>query len=890
MNIADQQSELIHIAQEVLDKLHKVAAGAEAWLHDPRQLSVDSLVPGAISIAAHQGIAQINSQNKNAYLRLSKEPLVSRVVAQDEKGVKHTRFFCRADQGMAQLGVISYLTKWGRLASIPVGDEYGTPDGQSWIVVSKTGLRPEKANGQWDAFSVVQREEFPPVTIDSLLTLVNSVLPSQSAQDILDQILAEEARNATIQEGIRRSVITKMGLRDQPILDKFQDEIFRLPLTTQIVLLGPPGTGKTTTLIRRLGQKIDTQFLDEDEQRVVNEVANDLGMPHERSWLMFTPTELLKQYLKEAFNREGVPASEQNLKTWDIHRLHLCREVFGILKTSTGGGTFIQKSNLDSLSEITVVKMIDWFSDFDEWQRQSYLMELTASIQILASARHKPTTELGEMLAAILAEHTNWSTTLISFSNELTKIQSFAVKQKEEIDLRLRAALVSQLQRNRNFVTEFAEFLATLQQSESDETEGTETEEDDDAQAAKVGLQAATNEYMQALRTLSRSAAAKRVVNINSRAGKIIEWLGDRILSHGDLEEIGNKLIVQAAARRFIAPAKQYIDGVAKRYRNFRRERQAEGVWYTPGGFDHRDIHPIELDAILLATLKAGNELMNRQAVLRSIDNTQWSAVRTMLRCYRHQIVIDEATDFSPIQLACMNELAHPRTRSVFACGDFNQRLTIWGVRSPKVLKWSMPSMEIREISVAYRQSKQLNDLARDIIVAVGGAAPKISLPVDVNNDVSSPVLLEKSSRAVLIKWLAQRITGIERFMNQLPSIAIFVNSESEVEPTAKELESMLSHHNIPVMACRDGQAVGQASSVRVFDIQHIKGLEFEAVFFLGIDRLAQEHPALFDKYIYVGATRAAAYLGLACETELPVQLGSIRHHFSSDWTHKSRG
>jgi superfamily I DNA and RNA helicase len=90
-------------------------------------------------------------------------------------------------------------------------------------------------------------------------------------------------------------------------------------------------------------------------------------------------------------------------------------------------------------------------------------------------------------------------------------------------------------------------------------------------------------------------------------------------------------------------------------------------------------------------------------------------------------------------------------------------------------------------------------------------------------------------------------------------------------------------------MACRKGQAVGQDSSVRVFDIQHIKGLEFEAVFFIGVDRLAERQPELFDKFIYVGATRAAAYLGLACEGELPPQLKSVRLHFVNSWSNQSR-
>lgn len=888
MNNSKQDS-FAKIAEDALEKLQEVATAARAWLQDPRGPSANTLIPGSASEAALRNISKVNEQNRSAYQRLSKEPVVSRVVAEDKNGDLHTQFFCRADQGMAERGVISYLTKWGRMASIPVGDEYLTPNGQAWTIVSKTGLRPEEINGQWDAYSVVQQEDLPSVTIESLRALLQAEHTNYSAQDELDEILAEEAKTAAVEAGIRRSVITRMGLREQPILDKFQDEIFRLPLSHQIALLGPPGTGKTTTLIRRLGQKLDIQFLDEDEQRVVQEVALTQGLPHERSWLMFTPTELLRMYLKEAFAREQLPASDHNLRIWDDHRRDLCRQTFGILKTTTGGGTFVQKSSLASLLNTTITNQVDWFIDFDTWQRQAYLQELISAAQVLQQSSFKEASDLGAILTTSLNEHQNWPGTLSSLADELPKVQSFVVKFKEEIDNRLRSSLVEQLQRNRGFIAEFVAFLETLQQLEADEAEDAETDEEDEVQAPKVGAQAATNEYYQALRTLARSVALKRVVNKITRSGKILEWLGDRILHQSDLIDIGNKLILQTAARRFVTPARGYIGGVSKRYRVFRRERQGTGTWYQSGGFDQRDVHSLELDVILLATLKGGNELIDRRNILRAIDNPQWAPLKTIMGCYRHQILVDEATDFSPLQLACMNALAHPRTRSVFACGDFNQRLTTWGVRTPEALSWSLPGLEVREITVAYRQSRQLNDLARDIISAVGGTVQNVSLPAEVDNDVASPVLLENSSQPETIEWLAARIADIERLVEQLPSIAVFVNSEDDVEPTAKALEALLSEHNIHVMASRGGQTVGQESSVRVFDIQHIKGLEFEAVFFLGVDRLAALHPELFDKYIYVGTTRAAAYLGLACEGSLPAQLAPVRHHFTTDWARKIR-
>ena len=75
---------------------------------------------------------------------------------------------------------------------------------------------------------------------------------------------------------------------------------------------------------------------------------------------------------------------------------------------------------------------------------------------------------------------------------------------------------------------------------------------------------------------------------------------------------------------------------------------------------------------------------------------------------------------------------------------------------------------------------------------------------------------------------------------------------------------------------------MGDEREVRIFDVQHIKGMEFEAVFFVGIDRLAQRIPGLFLRFLYVGVTRAATSLGLTCETTLPKRLEPVRSHFTT--------
>lgn len=885
----ESRQHIEQVAEDVLGQLERTASAAKSKLSETASLTTDVLagVNTLTSGSTIQKLREIDSENRAGYELLSREPAIARVVVEDEDGERQIYYFCRGDQGMANLGVISYRAPIGRLASLPIGEEFRRPDGRELYVLERSQLRPAALADGWDSRdTVVEAEHFGPLTIESLRALLTEVAGEEVTEDLLGQLLAEETVKANIIDGVRRSVITKMGLRDQPVLDQYQDEIFRLPLDKRLLILGPPGTGKTTTLIRRLGQKLDTAFLEEGEQRLVEIVATAQGTAHANSWLMFTPTELLKQYLKEAFAREGVPASDLRIRTWQDYRRELARNAFGVLRTASGGGTFVLKDSLPSLSAEALDRPIQWFDDFNTWQRNAYVQELHEAANMLREAKVPE----GERLNSILTQAGDGAlaSTFGSLAAELPKVQALVTSLKDASDGKIKAALNLQLNRNRAFLDELARFIDGLQQAQTtdaDEQDELDADEEEDTTAPRTGRAAALNAYMQAVRAQARAAASKRAVSKTSRNGKIIEWLADRGLTETDRADVGASLLVQTNARRFVNPVKRYLDGIPKRYRAFRRDRQQAENWYRNEGFEARDIHPLELDIVLLAILRAAGDLISRPNVQRDIDSPAWSALQPILGHYRNQVLVDEATDFSPIQLACMAALAHPRLRSFFACGDFNQRLTTWGARSADEMKWVFADFDIKEISVSYRQSKQLNDLARAMIRAVGGTEQNVSLPTHVDSGGVAPALLEHASEtAVVVSWLADRIREIERFVGQLPSTAIFVNAEDDVAPVAEALNEALSEHNIQVIACREGQAVGQESNVRVFDIQHIKGLEFEAVFFVGIDQLAALHPALFDKYLYVGTTRAATYLGVTCNGALPPAIESLRAHFGQDW------
>ncbi len=894
--IVDQKQEITqrieHISEESLTQFQKVAEAAQSALHNDHAVGSETFaaINTFTGTAAIGRLDQINQENRQSAQILAKEPAIARVVFVDEFGDQTRYFFCRANQGMVGLGVISYRAPIGRLASLSVGDEFRLPNGRKVEIIESAKFRPFHAKQGWDSRdTVVEGDDFGPLTIESLRALLQKVAGAELAEDLVAQLLAAETQAANVFEGIRRSVITKMELRDQPILDKYQDEIFRLPLDKRLLILGPPGTGKTTTLIRRLGQKLDTAFLEEEERNIVEGLGAANAPLHASSWLMFTPTELLKQYLKEAFAREGVPASDLRIRTWFAFRRDLARNTFGVLRTASGGGSLVLKEAVEVLNPDALDDAIDWFSDFDAWQRTSFINDARQSAQGLSENHATHIAAIGRRLLVILQQASGGALPAMfaSLVGEVGGIQALLADLKGVTDKKINGALNLQLNRNKGFIDELAEVIDGLQQSPEAETDDLDDQEgdEDETNVPRTGRAAAAAAYMRAVRAHARAHAAKRSVGKNTRNAKVIAWLGDRVLTEGDRAEVGASLLVQASARRFVNPVRRYLNGMSRRYRAFRRARQEDGKWYLKEGFNPTDLHPLELDVVLLGILRGANDLLSRPTILRDIDMPVWSSLRPIVDLYKNQILVDEATDFSPVQIACMAAISHPRLRSFFACGDFNQRLTTWGSRSLDEMKWVFPEIEVKEITVSYRQSRQLNELSRAIILAAGGADPGVTLPENVKNEGVAPALLEgESDLASVVDWLAHRIREIERFVGQLPSIAIFVETESEVQPVADALNVALADENTQVVACPKGQVMGQDNDVRVFDVQHIKGLEFEAVFFIGIDRLASLHPQLFDKYLYVGTTRAATYLGLTCDTTLPAAIASLRAMFVAGW------
>lgn len=880
------------VAAESIDAFTKVAEAARAELGDRATGAgvtsfayINTLTSG--SAVKHRG--QIEEANVGGYRTLMREPAIARVVVVDDQGQKFTYYFCRATpvplRG-SDLKFASYRSPVGRLAELGVGDEYIVRQSGRDVpveVIEHARFVPILLNQEWDARnSVLIGENYGPLSVESLRAL----LQAEEAIDAtaLDDLLREESAASNIREGVRRAVISKMDLRDQPVLDRYQGEIFRMPLGSRLLILGAPGTGKTTTLIRRLGQKLDLAVLDDDERRSVSKGSET---DHARSWVMFTPTDLLKLYVKEAFNREGIPAPDDRIRTWAEFRESLARNDFRILRSAASSSSLVMRDNAQTLSEGLEANQIAWFSDFEQWQRDSFWDDLSVAAKNLAHNSSIDVAKLGGAVLAIVdasdsSRHPRALSSLMAIASD---VETLVRSMKESSDGEIRRSLNLQVNRDRQFLDVMAAFINELGELTDDDVDQ-ESDDDEESRQPRTGRAAAAAAYMRAVRVQARARARKRGVPRTTLTGRLIEWLDDRVLAEGDLVKIGESLIVQSELRVFVNPVRRYIDGIPGRYRRFRRVRQGESRWYRNDLTSQADVHPLEVDLMLLVMMRSTDELIGTAHGRLEAETAARGTLERMTGLYRTQVFVDEATDFSPIQLACMVTLARPGTRSFFACGDFNQRVTSWGTRSRDEMKWVLPDIEIKSIRVAYRQSRQLHDLARQLVIHSGDNEDDAVLPDYVENEGVPPVLAKgMADIRDTASWLAARIIEIESFVRELPSIAVLVNTEEEVRIVAAALGDELINHNISVEACPDGKVRGRDGAVRVFNVQHIKGLEFEAVFFVNIDELAHSYPDLFDKYLYVGATRAATYLGLTCGTELPFSLASLEGVFGKNWS-----
>lgn len=856
---------------EILDKLQLISDVAKQKITDPGVLipAEDFNHP----LASRNARRELTRKSEE-FRQLSKEPLVVALLAETEDGERRVYYFARRAQvdGIARYFTHS-MSPIGHLATYEPGDEYDLPNGQTLTVVSKFVLTPQQLSGKWDSrpAQVFWAEE-PPKSLASLLDHLNFEQTELDGWEALEGKLEAQPTPA-------RNALRGTGLRDQAVLDKIQDEIFRLPISSQLMISGPPGSGKTTTLIRRMAQKNEMSFLTPEEQAVVQRAAS-ADRHHAESWIMFTPTELLEGYLSEAFNREGVPAPKDRVWTWSQFSMDFGREEARLLRKSNNRSGFFLDEQAFHLAPKVHAAPTEWINRFEEWLSEEHMKELRRASDRLQSSQLTEVLSLSTRIGGITkgdraARIFSVLEELSTFGVEIEQIRgSLRAKWRDFLDRRIER--FGRLDSSN--ISKLDSLVKDIEKASNSAVNEEDLDEEDDLElegrpTSRTRKDRIFGVIRQAVNSQARSLHGKR--KPPRRYDALISFLGEEVLNGEQLSDLGRDLDVLSGASRIGRACTIYFSSLGARYRAFRRQ---EPEWYKEEVASEK-VDRDEFDALILAKLKAVRALLPRV----DTDLQFWSSLRPFEEKLRNQVYVDEATDFSEIQLSAMYHLSHPQVRSFFMSGDFDQRLTEWGIKDHAALQRAVPGISTRDVEIGYRQSRRLKDFVDLMRRRWLGAEPNSGAPRFGLHDGFEPAMFEaKGDLDVQAGWIADRIQEIDRLNERLPSVAVLVPRAEDVKPMAKRLEALLD--SIPVSAHEEAGNLGRDEEVRVFPVHHVKGLEFEAAFFVGVDQLRHDVPELFQRYLYVGSTRAATFLGFAANNKMPSEIMDLRDSFVSVW------
>jgi len=799
--------------------------------------------------------------------------------------------------------------------------KYQTPQGEIEIeIFNRAAYTPSQFDGEFATDILIK------LAGDSKTYSFQTIAKNLSLQDEIKEA-EEQLKNATTEEAEllvaridekkkeqetylskAQGFIRKYAqLRYQPILDPRQELIKRSKIFDgSLIINGGPGTGKTTSLIQRIKFLISPSI---EEYTTLTQSQKDVLFNQRTSWIFFSPNELLALFLRNSMKLEELTADSERVKVWASHKNELVK-TYRLVTETKRPFLIYNKANIVNLFTNKTKGITDIIVGLENFY-QSFQKDKLNKVSEIDVAPFK-WKNLGQSIQNYIKGKSNVKSVeeLIRLFINLTENFEAETKILSDEYAALVKQVASRIQITIQRDTERAVALSVLlknwkidaQEAEDDEDDDIEIDIEDFDEKEEPTAFDFEKELFTKLKSLCRKQALKKFdknTKFSKRDRELLQLLPE-VLEQNEYETLGQtaffKKFFERITKGIVANVLREIPMVYKKYRREQLNTKSSN-WNLTMLDDlvkkdrNSRIHSDE-QALLLSFV---NRIVFKisKSFSQLYNTTNHPYINSFKNNCKPVIGIDEATDFSIIDLIAINSFGHPELSSVTLSGDLMQRMTSEGITSWEDFTQTTSNSEIQDLKVSYRQSPTLLSLAKAIYQKSTGQVANYESYIEKDELEPKPLMLISQDEDEKLNWLANRILEIYiAYGDSIPSIAIFLPEENQLEHFATKLGNLdtLADIGILVKACRNGEVLGDKNTVRVFAIDKIKGLEFEAVFFNDIDSLERQNLGkdLFLKYLYVGLSRATFYLGLTLSNELSGELSFITEHFDQTgktWT-----
>lgn len=748
---------------------------------------------------------------------------------------------------------------------------------------------------------------------------------TEEAKALIASIEQKEEEISALKQKVQKHIAKEVALRDQPMLDEYQEDVKRSKiLNGPLIINGGPGTGKTTSLIQRINYLTSSTI--EEEIGELNREQREVLYNQQTGWIFYSPTELLKSYLKHAMEAESLLVMEENVRTWENHRKVLLRQS-GLINVekqrpfiakNIKRGIFFKQSH-------KVYEIINGFFLDYLLEKQSSKISRVHDEQIFARLSSKHENEMVEshrdVIMRLALKMRDSSKPALKFRKIESWVPFYINYNQEFADVfkDLNSNLIGEiklesgkLQLKINAHQELSEWMNKIIQDEIKNRENIseeDDEEEDDEEEEVTDTTENVNIDMLMSRKLIRFIRVISLREIDgsntklSTSNKVLLERLEPFLNKNQLQSLGIRLYFK---KYYEKPTKglesNLLSDIPKFYKQFRRTLfknnsevlTREGILAFDNNLSNRNKHLYEEEAdyLLSVIFRICKRIYRDRKQYFKESNHQY--ITTYKNNIKGVVAIDEATDFSIWELNVMSNLSHPLFDSVTLSGDLMQRFTEKGISSWNDYIKIYPDTEVSDLKIAYRQTAKLLKIASEIYSwnVNSPAEFKSHFPDDPLDP--SPLYIVTSDEYEKHKWLLDRIIEIQKlYSTEFPSVAIFVKDDVEVVRLANALKEfdILEEIGVDVIPCVQGQILGNKQSVRIYSIEYIKGLEFGAVFFHNLDDLSLHDDSLTNKFIYVGLSRANLFLGVTMNEEFNDDLQFLSSHFGKgNWQEYANG